>query len=169
MRAEESISVEPGGERTVWLTMNARAPSTAAAPPPGPRASKTGDLPDAAPRPSKAAPALRWWVVGGLAATTAALGVFGTVAVVSANAAADEREASRLRVVGHVSGCPGGSDCDDFTAADGRAKTMTGLAVGAFIGAGLAAAGAGAAAYLLAPAAPVRVGATPSGALVVAW
>ncbi|XXT16781.1 hypothetical protein WME94_41775 [Sorangium sp. So ce429] len=46
---------------------------------------------------------------------------------------------------------------------------MTGLAVGAFIGAGLAAAGAGVAAYVLGPEAPVRVGSAPGALVTVSW
>ncbi|WP_437619947.1 hypothetical protein [Sorangium sp. So ce1151] len=67
-------------------------------------------------------------------------------------------------------GCPGGGPaCDTFTTADGEVKTMTGLAVGAFIGAGLAAAGSGVAAYVLGPEAPVRVGSTPGALVTVSW
>ncbi|XYH95162.1 hypothetical protein ACMHYB_46360 [Sorangium sp. So ce1128] len=174
VHVEQPVAVEAGGERTVWLVLDtrAKAPGAAAAAPAGPRSSKTEGLPGGtAAQRSRTEPAVRWWTVGALAATSAALGVVGGVAVVKANVAADERQQAHRRVLAaSSSGCPGGGPaCDAFTAADGDVKTMTGLAVGAFIGAGLAAAGAGVAAYVLGPEAPVRVGSAPGALVTVSW
>ncbi|AUX46172.1 hypothetical protein SOCE26_076770 [Sorangium cellulosum] len=168
---EQPVAVEAGGERTVWLVLNTRASVTAAAAHAGPRVSKAGDAPGTAPHRPGTDPVLRWWAVGALAATSAALAVTGSVAVAKANAAADEREQARRRVLAETSGgCPGATaPCGAFTAADGDAKTMTGLAVGAFIGAGLAAAGAGVTGYVFGPKAAVRVGSAPGALVSVSW
>lgn len=108
--------------------------------------------------------------MGGLAATSAALGVFGGVALGIANGAAGDR-ATALYAVRRESaqGCPGAPSCGDFTAADGRVKTMTALSIGAFLGAGLAVGGAGTALYVLAPKPPVRVGSAPDALISIAF
>ncbi|WP_437807993.1 hypothetical protein [Sorangium sp. So ce1078] len=161
------VAVEAGGERTVRLVF---VPAQPAAPPLRPMASSGRGSSPAAPLRSQPGPKLRWWTVGGLAATSAALGVLGGVSVDRANDAAGDRTAALHHVRWeNAHGCPGASACGDFTAADGRAKTWTAISVGSFIGAGLAVAGAGAAAYLLAPEAPVRVGSAPGAMVSVSW
>ncbi|WP_437478481.1 hypothetical protein WME75_30370 [Sorangium sp. So ce1014] len=161
------VAVEAGGERTVRLMF---VPAQPAAPPLRPVASGGRGLPPAAPPRSQPGPTLRWWTTGALAASSAALGVLGGVSVVKANDAGDDRTAALHHVRWeNAHGCPGASACGEFTAADGRATTWTAISVGAFIGAGLAAASAGAAAYLLAPEAPVRVGSAPGAGVSVSW
>ncbi|WP_437752430.1 hypothetical protein [Sorangium sp. So ce1389] len=168
-QVEVQAAVDAGGERTVWLVLR-RAGSEA---PAAPRASKAADLPGAAPPLSTRGPALRWWTVGALAATSAALGVVGGVSVAEANDAADDRDAAFVRARWEVFRCrPGLPACDAYAEADGRAKTFTALSVGAFIGAGVAAGGAVTAGFLLAPEAKVRVGAlgaAPGVALSFSW
>lgn len=166
-RVEEVVTSAAGAERTVRLVL----PATPATPATATRAAKSSGTPIATVPASKPSPWARWLPIGGLAATSVALGVFGGVAVVTTNSATDERTAA----LGHVRqesaiGCPGAASCDDFTSADGRAKTWTGLAVASFIGAGLAAVGAGAV-YVFAPSSssPIRVGVAPSGALIADW
>ncbi|WP_437730656.1 hypothetical protein [Sorangium sp. So ce1335] len=164
-RVEEPVAVDAGGERTVWLVLR-RAEAEAAARPP------TGKPAAAQPRPARD-PALRWWTVGGLAAASAALAVVGGVSVAEANDAAGERDAAFVRARWEVFRCrPGLPACDAYAEADGRARTFTALSAGAFIGAGLAAGGAVAAGFLLAPEAKVGVGAVgtaPGAALSFAW
>ncbi|AUX45067.1 hypothetical protein SOCE26_065480 [Sorangium cellulosum] len=169
-RVEEPVVVDAGGERTVWLMVR-RAGADAPARSP---ASKTAGVPGAAPPRPARGPALRWWAVGGLAATSAALGVLGGVSVVEANDAAGDRDAAIARVRWEVFRCrPGLPACDAHAEADRRAKAFTALSVGAFVGAGLAAGGAVAAGFLLAPEAKVRVGAAvgtaPGVALSFSW
>ncbi|WP_438003946.1 hypothetical protein WME89_34580 [Sorangium sp. So ce321] len=171
-QVEVPAAVDAGGERTVWLVLQ-RAGAEA---PGAPRASKAAELPGATPPLpplSARGPALRWWTVGGLAATSVALGVVGGVSVVEANDAADDRDAAFVRARWEVFRCrPGLPACDAYAEADGRAKAFTALSVGAFIGAGVAAGGAAAAGLLLAPQAKVRLGAlgaAPGATLSYAW
>jgi hypothetical protein len=149
---EEIVSSTAGGDRTVRLvlpTAPARTTTT--------QVDRTSGAPVTAASASSPSPLARWLPVGGLATTAVALGIFGGVAVSSANSAADERDAAILRVQrDSVNGCPGGAACGDFTDADGRAKTWTALSIGAFVGAGLSAAGA-TAVYLLLPTGPVHI------------
>ncbi|MGK3960411.1 hypothetical protein WMF38_46080 [Sorangium sp. So ce118] len=166
-KVADVVAVEAGGERIVRLVFVTAEP---AAPPVRPVASSRRGLPPAAPPRAQPGHDLRWWTVGAMAATTAALGVLGGVSVAKADDAADDRTAALHHVRWeNAQGCPGASACGDFTAADGRAKTWTAISVGSFIGAGLAAAGVGAAAYLLAPAAPVRVGSAPDALVSISW
>ncbi|WP_437950066.1 hypothetical protein WME98_04080 [Sorangium sp. So ce296] len=179
-QVEVPAAVDAGGERTVWLVLRraeAEAParpststtSKAAASP----TSKTGAALGAAPPRAARDPALRWWTVGGLAATSVALAVVGGVSVAEANDAAGDRDAAFVRARWEAFRCrPGLPACDAYAEADGRARTFTGLSVGAFIGAGLAAGGAVAAGFLLAPEATIRVGAVggaPGAALSFGW
>ncbi|AUX46920.1 hypothetical protein SOCE26_084300 [Sorangium cellulosum] len=167
-RLERVVSTKAGDEQTVRLVLPA---SPAEAQVDGARGlRRVSEAPPSAPPSPRPGAGRRWLTVGGLAATSAALGVFGGVAAGVASGAAEERDAALARVqTDSVSGCPGGAACSQFTDADGRAKTWTTLSVGAFVGAGLSAAGA-AAAYLLLPAGPVRV--TTGGAgvqLATSW
>ncbi|XXT15761.1 hypothetical protein WME94_36495 [Sorangium sp. So ce429] len=168
-QVEVPAAVDAGGERTVWLVLR-RAGAEA---PAAPRASKAVDLPGAAPPRAMRGPALRWWTAGALAATSAAFGVVGGVSVAEANDAANDRDAAFVRARWEVFRChPGLPACDAYAEADGRAKTFTALSVGAFIGAGVAAGGAVAAGFLLAPETEVRVGAVgaaPGLALSFSW
>ncbi|XYH93900.1 hypothetical protein ACMHYB_39540 [Sorangium sp. So ce1128] len=168
-QVEVPAAVDAGGERTVWLVLRRAAAEAPAAP----RASKAAALPGAAPPRATRGPALRWWTVGALAATSAALGVVGGVSVLEANDAAEERDAAFVRARWEVFRChPGLPACDAYAEADGRARTFTALSVGAFIGAGVAAGGAAAAGFLLAPEAKVRlgpVGTAPGATLSFSW
>ncbi|XXX73061.1 hypothetical protein WMF30_35970 [Sorangium sp. So ce134] len=176
LQVEVPAAVDAGGERTVWLVLR-RAEAEEPARPSTSTTSKAAAPPGAAlgAAPPRGAhdPALRWWTVGGLAATSVALGVVGGISVAEANDAAGERDAAFARARWEVFRCrPGLAACDAYAEADGRARTFTALSVGAFIGAGLAAGGAVAAGFLLAPEATVRVGAVgaaPGAALSVAW
>ncbi|WP_437606993.1 hypothetical protein WMF20_39755 [Sorangium sp. So ce834] len=154
-RKEELVTATAGGEHTVRLVLPASPAEAQIDRARGPRGA-AGAPPLAPPSPGPG-PARRWLTVGGLAATSAALVVFGGIAAGVAGGAAEERGAALARVqADSLSGCPGGAACGQFTDADGRAKTWTALSAGAFVGAGLSAAGA-AAAYLLLAAGPVRV------------
>ncbi|WP_437567029.1 hypothetical protein [Sorangium sp. So ce542] len=168
-QVEVPAAVDAGGERTVWLVLR-RADAEE---PARPQASKAAAPPGAAPPRAARDPALRWWTVGGLAATSVALGVVGGVSVAEANDAAGDRDAAFVRARWEAFRCrPGLPACDAYAEADGRARTFTALSVGAFIGAGLAAGGAVAAGFLLAPEATVRVGAVggaPGAALSFGW
>ncbi|WP_437951509.1 hypothetical protein WME98_12275 [Sorangium sp. So ce296] len=167
-RKEELVTATAGGEHTVRLVLPASPAEAQIDGARGPRSA--AGAPSLAPPSPGPGPARRWLTVGGLAATSAALVVFGGIAAGVAGGAAEERDAALARVqADSVSGCPGGAACGQFTDADGRAKTWTALSAGAFVGAGLSAAGA-AAAYLLLPAGPVRV--TTGGAgvqLATSW
>ncbi|WP_437670008.1 hypothetical protein [Sorangium sp. So ce131] len=169
-RVEEPVVVDAGGERTVWLIVRSAGEGAQARP----LASEAVDVPGAAPPRPTQRPALRWWVVGGLAATSVALGAFGGVSVAEANDAAGDRDAAFVRARWKVFRCrPALPACDAHAEADRRAKTFTALSVGAFVGTGLAAGGAVAAGFLLAPEAKVRVeaavGTAPSVALSFPW
>ncbi|AUX27149.1 hypothetical protein SOCEGT47_077290 [Sorangium cellulosum] len=168
-QVEVPVAIDGGGDRTVWLML---PPARADIPAPPP-ASKPVDRPGAGPARSARDPALRWWTVGGLAATSVALGVVGGLSLAEANDAAGERDAAFVRARWEVFRCrPGLPACDAHAEADGRARTFTALSVGAFVGAGLAAGGAVAAGFLLAPETTVRVGAVgtaPGVALSFAW
>ncbi len=168
-QVEVPAAVDAGGERTVWLVLQ-RAGAEASA---RPRASTAGDLPGAAPPRSARGPELRWWTVGGLAATSVVLGVVGGVSVAEATDAAGDRDAAFARAHREVFRCrPGFPACDAHAEADGRTRTFTALSVGAFLGAGLSAGGAVAAGFLLAPEAKVRVGAlgaAPGAELSFSW
>jgi hypothetical protein len=168
-RDEEIVSATADGQHTVRLVLpSTPAPATPPATTP-PRAGGARGAPLTAAPASKPNAWVRWLPAGGLAATSVALGIFGGIAVATANSAADERRESLHRVRHEsLSGCPGVAACDDFTAADGRAKTWTTLAVGGFVAAGLAAAGA-ATVYGFTPSNPVRGGLAPSGALIAVW
>jgi hypothetical protein len=111
--------------------------------------------------------------VGALAASSAALAAVGGVSVLEANDAADERDAAFVRAQWEVSHCrPGLPVCDAYADVDGRTKTFTALSVGAFVGAALAAGGAVASGFDLAPQAKVRVGAlgtAPGVGLSFSW
>jgi hypothetical protein len=166
---EAVAAVEAGGERTVWLTF----PRARAEAPEHPPVSKVLSRPVAAPPPSTRSPALRWWTVGVLATTSAALATVGALSVLEANDAAEERDRAFARAQWDVFHCrPGLPACDAYADADGRTKTFTSLSVGAFVGAGLSAGGAVAAGFLLAPQAKVRVGAVgtaPGVGLSFSW
>ena len=165
---EAVAAVAAGGERTVWLTFP-RVRAEASAHPP---VSKIVSRPVAAP-PSTRGPTLRWWTLGALATTSAALATVGALSVVEANDAAEERDAAFFRAEREVFHCrPGLPVCDAYADADGRTKTFTALSVGAFVGAGLSAGGAVAAGFLLAPQAKVRVraaGTVPGVGLSFSW
>ncbi|WP_437313707.1 hypothetical protein [Sorangium sp. So ce385] len=173
-QVEVPAAVDAGGERTVWLVLR-RADAEEPARPSASKAamSKAAAPPGAAPPRAARDPALRWWTVGGLAATSVALAVVGGVSVAEANDAAGDRDAAFVRARWEAFRCrPGLPACDAYAEADGRARTFTALSVGAFIGAGLAAGGAVAAGFLLAPEATVRVGAmggAPGAALSFGW
>lgn len=166
---ETTAGVDAGGERTVWLVFTRARPEAPACP----SASKVVTYPVAALPPSTGGPALRWWTVGALAASSAALAAVGGVSVLEANDAAEERDAAFVRAQWEVFHCrPGLSACDAYADADGRTKTFTALSVGAFVGAALAAGGAVASGFDLAPQAKVRVGAlgtAPSVGLSFSW
>ncbi|MGK3959050.1 hypothetical protein WMF38_39090 [Sorangium sp. So ce118] len=168
VRVERAVSAVAGDEQTVRLVLPASPTEAQGDGARGPR--RAPEALSGAPPPAGGGPGRRWLTVGGLAGTSAALAVFGGIAVSVANGAAEERDAALARVqADSVSGCPGGAACGHFTDADGRAKTWTALSVGAFVGAGLSAAGA-AAAYLLLPAGPVRVTTEGAGVqLVTSW
>jgi hypothetical protein len=175
---EVVAAVDAGGERTVWLTLPRVRAEVPAHPfraeaPPHPSVSKVASRPVAPPPPSTRSPALRWWTVGALAATSAVLATVGALSVVEANDAADERDAAFSRAEREVFHCrPGLPACDAYADADGRTKTFTALSVGAFVGAGLSAGGAVAAGFLLAPQAKVRVaaaGTAPGVRLSFSW
>jgi hypothetical protein len=163
-RAEEVVAVSAGATQRVRLVLH-DAPAGATAP----RAGGARGVPLPPPPLSGSGP--RWLLpVGILAGTSAALGIFGGVAAGMANDAAGERDEAFIRARhARVDDCPGSRVCDDFTAADGRAKTVTSLAVVSLAGAGAAAVGA-ATVYLITRTDPVRVRATISiGGLRVAW
>jgi hypothetical protein len=145
-KVDNVVSVEAGGERTVRLELTA-AQTPAPAPPVGPRADAARAL------PSKPSPWPRWQTVAVLAPPVA-LGVVGVAMLGAANGAADDRDAAaaQARTKG-MHNCPDDPACGNFTAAEGRRATLTAISVGAFVGAGLSAAGA--AVYLLVPAGPV--------------
>jgi hypothetical protein len=164
-QVEEVVFAAADGQHTVRLVL----PATSAIH--TPRAGGTRGAPRSDSTLPQSAPSPHQGIVVALAATSVVLGILGGVAVGMANDAADDREqtASRARYL-LVHDCPGSSLCDDFTAADGRAKTMTGLAIGAFLGAGAAAAGATTLYLLSTPSAQVRVRATTSAVqLAVTW
>lgn len=161
-QAEVVITAEEGTEQTARIVL----PTVQAAAPAGAPASRARAVPAHTPEPSAWPP--RWQTVAVLAAPVA-LGALGVGAVAAANGEAGERDAiaARLRSE-NPHDCPGGPGCDAFTAADGRARTWTAVAVTSFVGAGLAAVGA--AVYLLTPLGQVRVqtGGT-SVHMVAAW
>ncbi|WP_437766119.1 hypothetical protein WMF27_26245 [Sorangium sp. So ce281] len=166
---ETTAGVDAGGERTVWLVFTRARAEVPAHPP----VSKVASRPVAAPPPSTPSPALRWWTVGALATTSAALATVGALSVVEANDAAEQRDAAFRRARWEVFHCqPGLPACDAYADADRRTKTFAALSVGAFVGAGLSAGGAVAAGFLLAPQAKVRVGAlrtAPGVGLSFSW
>ncbi|WP_437893540.1 hypothetical protein [Sorangium sp. So ce124] len=167
---ETTAAADAGGERTVWLTFPRTRAEAPAHPPP---VSKAASWPVAAPPSSTPSPALRWWIVGALATTSAALATVGALSVLEANDAAEDRDAAMDRAQWEVFHCrPGLPACDAYADADGRTKTFTALSVGAFVGAGLSAGGAVAAGFLLAPEVKVRVGVVgtaPGVGLSFAW
>ncbi|WP_437954967.1 hypothetical protein WME76_25835 [Sorangium sp. So ce119] len=168
-RVEEPVAVDAGGERTVWLVLRRAAAEAPVRLPTSKAAARSSAAP---PRPARD-PALRWWTVGGLAAASVALGVAGGAAVAEANDAGGERDAAFVRARWEVFRCrPGLPACDAYAEADGRARTFTALSAGAFVAAGLAAGGAVAAGFLLAPETSVRVGAVgtaPGAVLSFGW
>jgi hypothetical protein len=162
-QAEEVVAVEAGAEKTARLVLSAAATPAvgtthAAAPPLAPRADRSGP----APLPSKSGAWLPRWQTVAVVAAPIALAAGGVAALLAANGASEDRDAAIRRIqLGTTQvnrNCPGaGGPCKDFTAADGRLKTMTALSVVSFAGAGVATLGA---VYVLYPAGktPVRVG-----------